>query len=337
MTHPPTIDKYQIVSHLGSGSFGAVYRVHDRALGAEKAIKIIDVSDPALFLSTLEEAQILNKCRHKHIVTINEANVFDVGGVRRVVLDLEYIAEGSLENALAARWLSVRDAVTSVRCSLLGLEHAHSQGFLHRDIKPGNIMLASTGAKLSDFGLATRAAAGLIGSAQGYTTHLPPEFFTDSQTTELSDVFASGVTLFRAASNISDWHAVTASVPSIQDKIKCGTLVESIGIPDYLPKQIRRIIRQACHADSAKRFQSAKVMRQQLDRLRFQVDWIRTSNFNWQGWDGKAMHEIAFTPSTNAIVYTKNRRRVSAKCGAYSSRAEALKAMNNEVAESTLQ
>jgi len=336
MTHPVTIDKYQIVSHLGSGSFGSVYRVHDRALGAEKAIKIIDVSDPTLFLSTLEEAQILNNCRHKHIVTINEANVFNVGGVRRVVLDLEYIAEGSLESALAARWLSVRDSVNSVRCALLGLEHAHSQGFLHRDIKPGNIMLGSAGAKLSDFGLATSAATGLIGSAQGYVTHLPPEFFTDSQTTELSDVFACGITLFRAASNISDWHAVTASIPSLQVRIESGKLVECIGLPDFLPKPIRRIIRQACHACSAKRLQSAKEMRQQLDRLRFQVDWIRISPFHWEGWDGKATHSIALIPKKHTVEYKKNGRRVAAKCGTYSSRVDALKAMHDEVADSTL-
>jgi serine/threonine-protein kinase len=337
MIHPTTIDKYQIVSHLGSGSFGTVYRVHDRALGAEKAIKIIDVSDPTLFLSTLEEAQILNKCRHKHIVTINEANVFDVAGTRRVVLDLEYIAEGSLESALSARWLSVRDSVNSVRCALLGLEHAHSQGFLHRDIKPGNIMMGAAGAKLSDFGLATNAATGLVGSAQGYVTHLPPEFFTDSQTTELSDVFACGITLFRAVSNIADWHAVTASIPSLQDKIESGKLIESIGLPDFLPKPIRRIIRSACHSDSSKRYQTAKELRQQLDRLRFFIDWIRLSPFQWEGWDGKAKHSISLVPKTNAVTYMKNGRRVAAKSSGYASRALALKAIHDEVASSTLQ
>ncbi|MFO0905851.1 MAG: serine/threonine-protein kinase [Pirellulales bacterium] len=337
MIHPTTIDKYQVISHLGSGSFGSVYRVYDRALGAEKAIKIIDVSAPNQFLSKLEEAQILNKCRHKHIVTINEANVFLVYGKPQVILDLEYIPEGSLEGAIAVRWLSIRESVNSIRCALLGLEHAHSQGFLHRDIKPGNILLDPSGAKLSDFGLATTAATGLIGSAQGYTTHLPPELFINSQTTEVSDVFACGVTLFRAASNISNWHSATTSIPNLQRKIESGELITSIGLPVFLPKPVLRIIRRACHPDPTKRFQTAKEMRQQLDRLRFDIDWIRLSPTSWQGWDGKVSHSMNLTLPSNSVVYTKNGRRVAQKCGVYTNRAEALKAIHHEVAGSTLQ
>src|SRR5690606_8375482 len=105
MIHPTTIDKYQIISHLGSGAFGDVYRVLDRALQVEKAIKVLGVTDPAKFLSGLEEAQILKKCSHKHIVNINEANIFSFNKCKRVVLDLEYIAEGSLEDALKLRWV----------------------------------------------------------------------------------------------------------------------------------------------------------------------------------------------------------------------------------------
>jgi len=181
MILPPhsIIDKYQIIHSLGSGSFGSVFRVHDRALNAEKAIKILDVTDPTQFIVSLEEAHILNGCRHKHIVTINEANVFDVLGQARVILDLEYISLGSLQGALESRWVSIQEAVECIRCALLGLEHAHGLGILHRDIKPGNILLGATGAKLSDFGLATTGAVvAPVGSAQGYVTHLPPEFFT---------------------------------------------------------------------------------------------------------------------------------------------------------------
>jgi serine/threonine protein kinase len=167
MAHPTVIDKYQILAPLGNGHFGQVYHAFDRALRAEKAIKVLNVTDPSQFLDSLKEAQILKRCNHKHIVSVNEANIFPVNGTPRVILDLEYVAQGSLEGALSSRWVSIKDAVTYLQGALLGLQHAHSQGFLHRDIKPGNILLAPTAAKLSDFGLATQPGPASYGSAQG--------------------------------------------------------------------------------------------------------------------------------------------------------------------------
>ena len=232
---PTAIDKYQVITPLGAGHFGQVFHVFDRALGAEKAIKVLLATDPAKFMQNLEEAQILNKCQHKHIVTINGANIFPVNGVRRVVLDLEYIAEGSLEKALASRWVSVRESVGYIRGALLGLEQAHAQGFLHRDVKPGNILLSTMSPKLSDFGLATDAGLALIGSAKGYRPHLPPEYYSSLSTTEQTDVFVVGVTLFRALSNIADWKAVISAVPSLPHHMHAGTLIRRLDFEAFIP------------------------------------------------------------------------------------------------------
>ena len=337
MTHPHTIDKYQIIEHLGSGSFGDVYRVQDRALQVEKAIKVLGVTDPAEFLQSLEEAQILRRCSHKHIVAINEANIFDVSGAPRVVLDLEYIAEGSLEDALTNRWISIQEAVRYLQGALQGLEHAHSQGFLHRDIKPGNILLAQSAAKLSDFGLATDTSATLVGSAQGYVTHLPPEYWTTRRTTVLSDVFACGVTLYRAVSNINDWRAVVRATPNARAKIQNGKLIESIGFESFIPKTLQRIIRKACHADPTKRYQSVLELRQQLDRLRFGIDWIATGDFSWEGRQGSDVYKMEVDPLKFDLTYKKNDRRKSDQCAKHADLGSAIQAMENLVAETTLQ
>lgn len=337
MSHPKNIAKYQVIEHLGSGSFGDVYRVLDRALQAEKAIKVLGVTDPRQFLTSLEEAQILNKCRHKHIVAINEANIFNVDGKPRVVLDLEYISEGSLENALESRWVSIEEAVRYLQGALQGLEHAHSQNFLHRDIKPGNILLAKSAAKLSDFGLATDASAGLIGSAQGYTTHLPPEYWIDKKTTSLSDIFAAGMTLYRALSNISDWRAVVGAIPNARQKIQDGKLIDTIGFEQFIPTALKRIVRKACNPVVAKRFQTAREFRQQLDRLRFAIDWIATDDLEWEGRQGKDVFTMEVDQTKCELIYKKNNRRVKDKCGRHDSLAEAVSAMKNEVAETTLQ
>ena len=257
---PTAIDKYEVISPLGAGNFGQVFHVFDRALGTEKAIKVLLATDPSKFMQSLQEAQILNKCQHKHIVTINEANVFPVNGIQRVVLDLEYIPEGSLEAALASRWVSVRESVNCIRGALHGLEHAHAQGFLHRDVKPGNILLSPMASKLSDFGLATDAGLALIGSGRGYRPHLPPEYYVSPLTTEQTDVFAVGVTLFRALSNISDWRAVISAIPNLQQHQKAGRLIQCIGFAAYIPQVLRRIVMKACHPDPSKRFPSAHAL-----------------------------------------------------------------------------
>lgn len=330
------IDKYQIVSRLGGGSFGEVFRVVDRALQAEKAVKVLAVTDPALFMSSLEEAQILNRCRHKHIVSINEANIFQVSGQPRVVLDLEFVPEGSLEDALRNRWVSIRDSVNALRGALLGLEHAHSQGFLHRDIKPGNILLGSAASKLSDFGLATGPGATLTGSARGYRTHLPAEYFRTRTTTVLTDIFAAGVTLFRATSNFSDWRAVVGAIPNSQLLLDQGRLINHIGFEAYVPKLLKKIVEKACHVDPSKRFQSAKEFCQRLDRIRFGTDWIRVADYEWHGYSTGDAFTCHLSADRNERVIAKNGRRQNAFCKRYDTLGEATKGIEEHIAETTL-
>jgi eukaryotic-like serine/threonine-protein kinase len=334
---PQTIDKYQIITPLGSGNFGQVFHVFDRALGAEKAIKVLLSSDPAEFMQNLEEAQILNKCQHKHIVAINEANIFTVNGTNRVVLDLEYIPEGSLEAALSSRWVSIRESVEYIRGALHGVEHAHAQGFLHRDVKPGNILLSPKTPKLSDFGLATDTGTSLIGSAQGYRPHLPPEYYSKGVTSEQTDIFAMGVTFFRALLNIADWRAVIKAVPNLPDHMQKGTLVRRIGFEEFIPDSLRRIVRKACHPDPAKRFPTARAFGQRLDAVRFNIDWIRVGDNEWQGHCGAGkLYRCVTDLAKNAVTVSVNGRNVRSECKKHKSITEAIGHMNQYVAKTTL-
>lgn len=335
---PTAIDKYQVITPLGSGNFGQVFHVYDRALGAEKAIKVLLSADPSKFLQHLEEAQILNKCKHKHIVAINGANIFPVNGTRRVVLDLEYIPEGSLEAALSSRWVSMRESVEYVRGALLGLEHAHTQGFLHRDVKPGNILLSPKTPKLSDFGLATDAGASLIGSAKGYRPHLPPEYYGNGATSQQTDIFAMGVTLFRSLSNIADWRAVINAVPGLPDHMQKGTLIRQIGFEEFIPDKLRRVVRKACHPDPAQRFPTAHAFGQRLDAVRFGIDWMRLADNEWQGYCGAGkLHRCVADLAKHAVTISVNGRRVRSECKKHGSLTAAIGHMNQYVAETTLQ
>lgn len=334
---PIFIDKYQIIKPLGAGHFGEVFHVFDRALHAEKAIKVLADTDPATLMKNLEEAQILNRCRHKHIVTINEANIFDVNGQRRVVLDLEFISEGSLENALSSRWISTKDTVAYIRGALHGLEHAHGQGFLHRDVKPGNILLARANPKLSDFGLATDSGATLLGSANGYLPHLPPEYHTRHETTVHTDIFAVGMTMYRSLANISDWRAVISATPNIAQHFQKGTLLTKLGFPEFIPESIRRIIRKACNTDPRKRFATAIEFGQQLDSMRFGVDWVRIADNEWHGLENGKQHRCTVDMRNCNLETTFNGRRVSKLCRRHTTTAEAIRSMHKHVAATTLQ
>lgn len=317
--HPREIDKYKIIKHLGNGHFGNVYLAHDRALDAEKAIKVLNVPDPKAFLNQLEEAQVLNKCRHKHIVIVNEANIYEVEGELKAIIDMEYLSRGSLDDNIHNGDISVQQASAYIIDALFALEYAHNQGFLHRDIKPANIMLALGGAKLSDFGLATFLGENrLAGSLKGYITHLAPEYFRDHQTTELTDVYAMGITLYRATCGYTDWKKIVNGLKNPMQTIIDGKLIHSIGYPTFIPSKIKRIINKACNGDAQKRFQSTFEMRQSLEKLQPKVDWSFEEDKCWTGvcrlTDDR--YEASFYQCRKGykVDIKKNGRRITVDC-----------------------
>ena len=335
MLAPQEIGKYKIISMLGGGAFGDVYHAFDRALQVEKAIKVLRSADPKTFGASLKEAQVLAGCIHKHIVQINEANILTVSGSPRVVLDFEYVPEGSLEDAIKTRWISCRDAVYCVRGALLGLEFAHSQGFLHRDIKPGNILLAPNVPKLSDFGLATFVGQATYGSAKGYLPHLPPEYYANQTTSDQTDVFAAGVTLFRVVCNIQDWRGTLTPITNLQQHIERGEILKKIGYPRYVPRRLKRVINKACAPDPVKRFESAASLGAKLDSLRFDIDWTRLSVTEWDGVSDEGAFSLSVSPK-NEMVVKKNGRRVNKLCQQCSSSGAASMAAEDHVARTTL-
>ncbi len=337
MSTPTSIDKYRIIEHLGSGHFGQVFRAFDRALQAEKAIKVLNVTDPAEFLGHLEEAQILNRCVHKHIVSINEANIFQVQKERCVILDLEYIPEGSLEDAMKNRWISMREAITYIRGALSGLDHAHGQGILHRDIKPGNILLSPSATKLSDFGLATEIQPGQAGSAQGYKTHLAPEYYLTKKTSIETDLFAMGVTLYRAVCNLNDWRSVVTAIPNRQKTMEKGGVIKKIGYPNYIPSLLKRVINKACSPEPSKRYGSALDFGQKLDSLRFAIDWFQDDDFRWIGSDGSKSFVAEVDPQKYSLVVKQNGRNLGASSAKYQSESAAVEALHKHVAETSFE
>lgn len=337
MIEQGNIGKYQLIRYLGGGQFGDVYLAYDRVLQSTKAIKVVRIANPSQIKQKLEEAQILDKCRHKHIVAINDANLVEIENTAYLVLDLEYLPEGSLESRMQDAWISVKEACTRMACVLSGLDYAHSNEYLHRDVKPGNVLIDRNNTKLSDFGLAT-ALQSMIGSFQGYRPHLPPECYVTGETNVLSDVYATGMTLFRVVNNYVDWDQRLTSIPNLENSIRSGKLIDRIGFQEFVPNKVRRVVRKACHLVPVERYPSALAMMNDIDALRFGIEWHKTNDTVWSGFYDGIDHKVEVLSKRNEfhVVYRKNSRRVNERCSVHTTMKSAKDKQTRIVMETTL-
>ncbi|MDD5564687.1 MAG: serine/threonine-protein kinase, partial [Thermoanaerobaculaceae bacterium] len=206
---------YEIVSPLGAGGMGEVYRARDTRLDREVAVKVLaaDLAASADFRQRFErEAKAISSLNHAHICAL-----FDVGhqdGVDYLVMELlegETLAERLKRGALPVE-LAQKVGVQIAEA----LDQAHRQGLVHRDLKPGNIMLTPAGAKLMDFGLAKPNPAAQGGEARtlmptktspltaegtllGTYQYMAPEQVEGKEADARSDIFALGAVLYEMA------------------------------------------------------------------------------------------------------------------------------------------
>src|SRR5580765_5684259 len=201
---------YEILSPIGAGGMGEVYRARDKRLNRTVAIKILTqhVSDqPELKARFEREAQTLASLSHPHICP-----VFDVGqqgGIDYLVM--EFLEGQTLAGRLERGALPLADALKIAIEVASALSTAHGQGIVHRDLKPANIMLTKSGAKLLDFGLAklkqTHALIGLSnlptnelltaqGSILGTLQYMAPEQLEGNEADSRTDIFAFGAIVY---------------------------------------------------------------------------------------------------------------------------------------------
>ena len=175
------IGRYEILEEIGRGGFGRVYRATDPLMKCEVAIKVMsNADDPEMLARFRGEATAARKLHHESIVTI-----YDVGehqGVPYIVM--EYLQGRDLQKIREQRQtLTLVEKVRILSQVAAGLQVAHENGIIHRDVKPANIMVLKDGSvKIMDFGIAraTRDAATHLtrtGVVVGTLQYIPPEQF----------------------------------------------------------------------------------------------------------------------------------------------------------------
>jgi eukaryotic-like serine/threonine-protein kinase len=192
-------DRYRLIERIASGGMATVWEAEDTALHRRVAVKVMSarLSDDESFLERFRrEARAAARLLHP-----NAAAIFDYGedsGTPYIVMEL--LRGSTLADRLRLGPLDPAEAVDIVEQVGAALEAAHQAGIVHRDVKPGNIMLTATGAvKVMDFGIAAAQWAASItgtGATMGTPTYLSPEQASGGSVSPASDVYALGVVLY---------------------------------------------------------------------------------------------------------------------------------------------
>jgi Tol biopolymer transport system component len=241
-----TLGPYAIVAQIGAGGMGEVYRARDTRLNRTVAVKVLPPhfsDDPEMKQRFEREAQTVAGLNHPHICVLH-----DVGHERPApdsepvdFLVMEYLDGQSLANRLSSGALPLDEALEVAIQIADALEKAHAKGVTHRDLKPGNIMLTESGAKLLDFGLAKMRQPGMQiasslsavrtptattpGTVLGTMQYMAPEQLGGEDADARSDIFAFGAVLYemltgrRAFEGKSQAHLIAAIVSLQPDPI----------------------------------------------------------------------------------------------------------------------
>ena len=275
------IGPYSVLSKLGAGGMGEVYRARDSKLNRDVALKVLPAflaGDPERLGRFRREAQVLAALNHPNIGHIYGFE--DSGSMPALVLEL---VEGpTLADRILRGPMPVGDALQIARQIVDGLEAAHEQGVIHRDLKPANIKVKDDGTvKVLDFGLAkalaTQGAAGSeaalnsptmsarateMGMILGTAAYMSPEQAKGKTADQRADVWAFGVVLFEMLSGKQVFTGETAS------EVMASVMKEEPDwsqLPSNLSPALRRLLRRCLEKDPKKRMSAMSDVRLELN------------------------------------------------------------------------
>jgi beta-lactam-binding protein with PASTA domain/tRNA A-37 threonylcarbamoyl transferase component Bud32 len=264
-------NRYVVEGPIARGGMAEVFLAHDQVLDRPVAVKVLFpefARDPSFVERFRREAQNAASLNHPNIVGVYDWGQED--GTYFIVM--EYVEGRSLRDVLRAQGTVAPLEAAGIAAEIAdALAFAHRNGVVHRDIKPGNVLLTPTGqVKVTDFGIAanrTEAGSGLTqtGAVMGTATYFSPEqaqgFAVDGRT----DVYALGVVLYEMVTGAAPFQAespVAVAMKHVREQPVPPTTI----VPD-LPPDLERIILAAMAKDVAARYQSADAMRDDLVRF----------------------------------------------------------------------
>ncbi len=276
---------YEIVSLLGAGGMGEVYRARDTKLQREVALKVLPpdtAADPERRQRFEREARAVAALNHPNIVTIH--SVDDVDG--RLFLTMELVDGQPLSELIRPGGLPLDQLLVIATPLADAVSAAHARGITHRDLKPANVMVTATRqVKVLDFGLAklldpsvvtdTMATEALQvitsqGTILGTIAYMAPEQAEGKPVDARSDIFSLGVMLYEMATGERPFKGDT-SVSTLA-AIMRDTPKSVTDVNPAIPKELGRVIRRALSKDPERRQQTGKDLRNELDEIRKELE-----------------------------------------------------------------
>ena len=253
--------RYEVVSELGRGAMGVVYKARDPQIDRLVAVKTISLwgqqpdEEKEFRLRFMNEAQAAGRLHHSGIV-----GIFDVGEDpenHNPFIVLEYVAGESLSRILSReKKLPLERALKLTEEIADALDYAHGQGVIHRDIKPGNILVTPEGrAKVADFGIAKLNLAHFTipGRVVGTPAYMAPEQLAGEGVDGRSDLFSLGVILYAMVTGHSPFQGNSAT--TVCFKVANSDPIAASALDMSLPPHLDAVIRRAMAKDPKERYQ----------------------------------------------------------------------------------
>ena len=247
-----TVGKYRILSPLGSGGFGSVYLAEDTWIDKKVAIKVPHRQNLD-FGELLREPRLLASLSHPNIVTVLTAEKQD--DVFFIVM--EYVPGDTLEAVIERDGTLDLARALDYTCQICNaVDHAHKQGIIHRDLRPGNVLVTAQGLiKVADFGTSRFLEIAAHGTTViGSPPYMAPEQF-QGKAVFASDIYSLGVTMYQMFTGVLPYDT---PMPGDLDRLMRGELASPPKVKNpKLPKGISDIVMKAIAADIPSRYQRA--------------------------------------------------------------------------------
>jgi serine/threonine-protein kinase len=259
------VGDYEVIGVLGAGGMGKVYKVRNVISDRIEAMKVLLpnlADDPALADRFMREIKVLASLNHPNIAALYTA----LRAENQLIMIVEFVDGVTLDDLSKLGRIPLRDAVGYIRQALAALSYAHAKGVIHRDFKPGNLMLTPQSViKLMDFGIAKSTVDRKLtstGMTLGSLYYMSPEQVRGTEVDARSDLYSAGMTLYELVTGAPPFKGLS------QYDLMIAQIQQAppppIQVDPNLPQALNDVILRSLEKDPASRFQTAEEFRAAL-------------------------------------------------------------------------